>query len=105
MAIIRWFIEYSGTSKEKYQEFIERKLDGIISALLKIRNDKEYDAMSEQIKKMSFVEFEKLVDEVNKKISSTKSIASSNANFKVIPIYSYEELHRRYGGDKTGWRG
>ena len=54
---------------------------------------------------MSFDEFMKLVDEVNKKISSTKNIASSNANFKVIPIYSYEELHRRYGGDKTGWHG
>ena len=47
MAIIRWFIEYSGTSSEKYKEFIERKLDGIIAGLLKIRNDKSYDAMAD----------------------------------------------------------
>ena len=33
MTIVRWFIEYSGTSKQKYQEFIERKLDGIIGTL------------------------------------------------------------------------
>ena len=54
MPIIRWFVEYSGTSKEKYQEFIERKLDSIIAALLKIRNDKTYDSRADEIKKMSY---------------------------------------------------
>ena len=54
MPIIRWFIEYSGTSKEKYQEFIERELDGIIAALLKIRNDKSYDNRADEIKKMTY---------------------------------------------------
>ena len=104
MAIIRWFIEYSGTSKEKYQEFIERKLDGIIAALLKIRADKSYDVMAEQIKKMKFSEFEKLVDEVSKKTSSNATV-KSDATFKVVPIYSYQDLHKRYGGSKTGYKG
>ena len=42
---------------------------------------------------MPFNEFMKLVDEVNKKTSTSSNVNLSNANFKVIPIYSYEELH------------
>ena len=93
MAVIRWFIEYSGTSSEKYKEFIERKLDSIIAGLLKIRNDKAYDADAEKIKKMSFNDFMKLVDEVNSKTSTSTSVKSSDSKYKVVPIYSYEELH------------
>ncbi len=104
MAIIRWFIEYSGSSKQKYQEFIERKLDGTIAALLKIRANKSYDTMTKQIKKMSFADFMKLAAEVTKK-TSTNDIIKSDAKFNVIPIYSYEELHQRYGGSKTGYKG
>ena len=105
MAIIRWFIEYAGTSKEKYQEFIERKLDSIIAALLKMRNDKSYNAMAKQIKKMNFNDFMKLAEEVNKKTSSDNLVATSDASFRVVPIYSYEELNEKYGGNKTGYRG
>lgn len=54
---------------------------------------------------MSFVEFEKLIDEVNAKTSSNGIVASSDATFKVVPIYSYEELNKKYGGNKTGYRG
>lgn len=39
--IIRWFVEYSGSSKEKYQEFIERKLDVVIRSLLEIAASEE----------------------------------------------------------------
>ena len=48
--IVKWFIEYAGTSKEKYQEFIERKLDGIIGTLQVILNDKSYDKVKDEIK-------------------------------------------------------
>ena len=106
MAIVRWFIEYSGTSKEKYQEFIERKLDGIIAALLKIRNDKAYDSRADEIKKMNYDQFMKLADEVNAKTSDDDiNVASSDAIYEVIPIYSYEELHDKYGGSLTGYKG
>ena len=103
--IVRWFIEYAGTSKEKYQEFIERKLDGIIVGLLKIRNDKSYDAMADKIKKMNYEQFMKLVDEVNVKSPVGDVNVQFTAKYKVVPIYSYEELHEKYGGDKTGWHG
>ena len=26
-------------------------------------------------------------------------------DYEVIPIYSYEELHEKFGGDWTGWGG
>ena len=106
MPIIRWFVEYSGTSKEKYQEFIERKLDSIIAALLKIRNDKTYDSRADEIKKMSYDQFMKLVDEVNAKASNDDiAVSQPNASYEVIPIYSYEELHDKYGGPLTGYKG
>ena len=105
MPIIRWFTEYSGTSKDKYQEFIERKLDSIIAALLKIRNDKAYDSRADEIKKMNYDQFMKLADEVNAKASSDVAVATSDAVYEVIPIYSYEELHDKYGGPVTGYNG
>ena len=105
MAIIRWFIEYSNGDMKKYKEFIERKLDGIIVGLLKIRNDKSYDAMADKIKKMNYEQFMKFVDEVNAKSSVGDVNVQFTAKYKVVPIYSYEELHEKYGGDKTGWHG
>ena len=48
--IIRWFIEYSGTDVAKYQEFIERKLDGIIGTLQVILNDPSYDKIKDEMK-------------------------------------------------------
>ena len=106
MPIIRWFIEYSGTSKEKYQEFIERKLDSIIATLLKIRNDKSYNNRVDEIKKMNYDQFMKLADEVNAKASDdATAMSSSDAVYEVVPIYSYEELHNKYGGPVTGYKG
>jgi hypothetical protein len=37
--IIKWFIEYSGDDRQKYQEFIERKLDNIINTLKIVSGD------------------------------------------------------------------
>ena len=105
MPVIRWFIEYSKDSPQKYQDFFAFVIGKIISGLLKIRNNKSYDAKTEQIKKMSFEQFMQLVDEVNAKTKDVDLCIKSNASYEVIPIYSYEELHERYGGDKTGYRG
>jgi len=59
--IVRWFISYASTSKEKYQEFIERKLDGIIGTLQTILNDPSYDKIKDEIKqKWTFAQFEEL---------------------------------------------
>lgn len=86
MAIVRWFIEYSGDSKQKYQEFIERKLDFIIAALLKIRADRSYDAKADEIKKMSFSQFEKLIDEVKSKTSTDNiDVSQVDAKYDVVP--------------------
>jgi hypothetical protein len=45
--LIKWFVEYSGSDKNKYQEFIEGKLDNIIRTLQMILNDKSYDSQRE----------------------------------------------------------
>jgi hypothetical protein len=42
--LIKWFVEYSGSDKNKYQEFIEGTLDNIIRTLQQILNDKSYDS-------------------------------------------------------------
>ena len=106
MAIIRWFIEYSGDSKQKYQEFIEGKMDDIIKALLRITSDKSYDSQREAIKKMSFSDFEKLAEQVNAEASKEDiNVGRSSMKFKVVPIYSYDEFHDKYGGSVTGYNG
>ena len=104
MAIIRWFIEYSGSDKEKYQEFIERKLDNIIAALLKITTDKSYDGKYDELKKMKFADFEKIAEKVNSQKTNIHTNISK-AKYNIVPIYSYEELNKKYGGDKTGYKG
>ena len=106
MAIIRWFIEYSGTSAQKYQEFIEGKLDVIIKTLLRIASDKSFDSQRESIKKMPFADFEKLAEEINAKASKEDiDVSNSKLSFEIAPIYSYDELHDNYGGDFTGYKG
>jgi hypothetical protein len=59
--LIKWFVEYSGSDANKYQELIEGKLDNVIRTLQLILNDKSYDSQREAIKKMSFKDFEKMM--------------------------------------------
>ena len=71
--IIRMFVQYSGTNKTKYQEFIERKLDTIIQKLLIITND---DSLNTQEfknkfqKTMSYEDFEKETKQIEDKIKA-----------------------------------
>ena len=109
-AIIRWFIEYSGSSKERYQEFIEMKLDSIIRSLQVVCNDPVYDKMRDQIKqKWTFEQFEELQAKIedSQRTSSDEKMKSivKKDDYDVIPIYSYEELNEQFGGRWTGYRG
>ena len=108
--IVKWFIAYSGTSKEKYQEFIKRKLDGIIGTLQVILNDPSYDKIKDGIKqKWTLQQFEELQNKISDEAFASsdeklKNIIARN-DYEVIPIYSYEELHEKFGGNKTGYKG
>lgn len=108
--IVKWFIAYSGSSKEKYQEFIERKLDGIIGTLQTILNDPAYDKIKDEIKqKWTLEQFEQLQKKIadEAKASSDEKLKSiqKRDDYEVIPIYSYEELHEKFGGSWTGYKG
>ena len=109
--IIRWFIEYAGTSKEKYQEFIERKLDVVIRSLLEIAASEELTSKyKDKIKQMKFSEFQKLADDLDKQKEASqedklKDIKIQDKGYELIPIYSYEELFKRFGGPRTGVNG
>ena len=107
--LIKWFVEYSGSDKNKYQEFIEGKLDNIIRTLQQISNDKSYDSQRESIKKMSFKDFEKFMSDILVKDQADSDAKLTNIqkkdDYELIPIYSYDELHDRFGGNKTGYNG
>ena len=106
--IIRWFIEYSGTSRQKYQEFLEGKLDGIIRDLQTILNDPKLDQTKrDQLKKISYNEFEKIQTQIadNLKASDTGFSGTESTDYDLIFIKSYEDLHEMFGGPKTGYRG
>ena len=108
--IVKWFIAYSGTSKEKYQEFIERKLDGIIGTLQVILNDPSYDKMRDEIKqKWTFAQFEELQKKIADEAKASSDEKMKNIvkrdSYDLIPIYSYEELYEKFGGSWTGYKG
>ena len=106
--IIRWFIEYSGTSSQKYQEFLEGKLDGIIRDLQTILNDPKLDQTKRDVlKKISYNEFEKIQTQIadNLKASDTGFSGIESTDYDLIFIKSYEDLHKMFGGPKTGYRG
>ena len=106
--IIRWFIEYSGTSRQKYQEFLERKIDGIIRDLQTILNDPKLDQTKrDQLKKISYAEFEKIQTQIadNIKASDTGFSGVESTDYDLIFIKSYEDLHKMFGGPKTGYQG
>lgn len=106
MVIIRWFIEYVGSSFQNYQEFLERKLDGIIRNLQVVIQDKSPEE-KEKIKKYSYKQFEQIQKEYDEKIrkSDTAYTGEIKDDYDVIFIKSYEQLHKMFGGDKTGYKG
>lgn len=110
--IIKWFVQYAGTDKNKYQEFIERKLDGIIKILLWLSNNpNEESKLKEQIKtKWTFDDFEKYQKSIEDKIDAEqanklKNVKLQDKGYEIIPIKSYQELHDKFGGNKTGYKG
>ena len=106
--IIRWFVEYAEDSKRKYQEFIEIKLDSIIQDLQQILNDPKLDqAKRDSLKKISFTEFEKMqkANAENLKSADGKYSGKEKNEYDIIFIKTYEELHEKVGGDKTGYKG
>ena len=128
-SIIKWFIEYSGSDKQKYQEFIEGKLDKIIGILNYVVSQKD-DEVSQfheinkkdkddngnprvyrfkKLKDMDWNTFEKEIfqkysDEISKSVELDKD-SLKNSDYEIVPIYSYDELHDKFGGDKTGYKG
>ena len=105
MTIIRWFVEHAGTSAQKYKEFIETKLDGIIRDLQTMLNDPKADR--ESMKRMSFAEFEKKQKDIADALKSadTDFSGEESADYDLMFIKSYEELHEKFGGNKTGYHG
>jgi len=110
--IIKWFVEYSGSNVKKYQEYLERKLDGIIKTLLYLSsNSTEESKIKEDLKtKWKFEDFEKyqktLEDKINAEQSEKrKNIKLEDKGYEIIKIDSFSEMNKMFGGDKTGYQG
>jgi hypothetical protein len=77
--------------------------------LQQILNDKSYDSQRDLIKKMSFKDFEKLMSDILTKGQADSDAKLANIqqkdDYELIPIYSYDELHDKFGGNKTGYNG
>ena len=106
MVIIRWFIEYAGSSMQKYQEFIERKLDGIIRNLQVVLQNISSEE-KDKLKKISYKDFEQIQKDYDEKIRKSDTIYTGEIkdDYDIIFIKSYEQLHKMFGGDKTGYKG
>ena len=110
--IARWLTEYVGTNQEKYNEFKNEILSKIIEVLrsipLKTPEDKQRKIEIQQ--KWSYKDFENYKKELENKIKvdqeeKAKGFKEKDNGYTLVPIYSYEELNKRYSGLKTGgWR-
>ena len=110
MPIIRMFIQYAGTSKQKYQDFIERKLDQIIRWLQLIVNDSALESKyKEQIKAgMRYEDFETLmkpIENASHTVAKNTKFKIEDKGFEIELIESYKDLHKKYGGSITGYKG
>lgn len=105
--IIRWFVEYAGSNKDRYQEFIERKLDNIIQGLLKITATPQMMEKSQEIKAWTLDQFESWKKNQDDKSNNEKidSDFQETNEYDIVPCYTYEELNSKFGGDKTGYKG
>ena len=108
MPIVKWFIEYN-KDKLSFSDFLNNKLPQIIKTLAYISNNPSEEAkIKDDIKtKWTFEDFEKYQKSIESKIKSSEEEKKRNfkeidKGYTLIPIYSYEELNKRYGGDKTG---
>lgn len=104
--IIRWFIQYSGDSHQKYQEFLETKLDKIIRTLQVVLQDISPEE-KDKLKKAPYDEFEKIQEQYDEKIknSDTDYEGEERNEYDIYFIKSYEQLNEMFGGDKTGYKG
>ena len=105
--IIKWFVEYADGDAEKYQEFIEQKLDTIIRDLLWLSNSPEEELkIKDELKsKWSFDDFEKYQNEVVNQKRNVDIDIQNNSHYQLIPIKSYDEMHSTFGGKWTGYHG
>ena len=57
---------------------------------------------------MDFEDFssmmKKISDEDKARANNTKFVIKDKG-YKIIPFMSYEDLHEKFGGDKTGYKG
>lgn len=105
LPIIRWFIQYSGNSNSKREDFLKHKLDKIIDGFNFVVSNKDENEFKNDLKqKWTLDDFENKVKEL-KSNSKPIEIKGTNAKYTLIPIKTYEELNIKYGGDKTGYKG
>src|SRR5574344_224543 len=111
--IINMLIGYSKNSEDKKKEFIDKNLKNIVKRLDVISHDSnlETDQFKENFKKnWSYEDFinntQSIFDKIDKdQDSKLNNLKNSKSDYDVILINSYEELNKKFGGDKTGYKG
>lgn len=107
--IVKWFIQYSGTSPQAYQNFIEQKFDYILLNLKLIFSnqelfDKIYDSIRNQ---MTFAQFEEYCNRFEQERNASQQNKMQNFverdnGYQLIKIDSYDQLNQMFGGTLTG---
>ena len=108
MPIVKWFIEYFN-KRNNILNFLNTVVPQIIKTLLYISNNPEEESkIKNDIKtKWTLEDFEKYQkqkkDEIVKhQAELAKNFKTKDNGYTLVPIYSYKELNKRYGGTKTG---
>ena len=95
---------------QKYQEFIEQKLDNVIQYLQLFVNDeslveKYRDDVKQQFTYEQFIGMMKPIADKAQQDANSTEFEVVNKGYEIIPIMSYKELHKQFGGRRTGYNG
>ena len=112
-SVVRWYSEdpdnfikpkrSDGTQPEDKLEMSLNFLKQFLNTQDLVQKDGEKVKQSMSLADFSSM-MKKISDEDAKKAASTK-FKVEDKGYKIIPFMSYEDLHKKFGGDKTGYKG
>ena len=107
--LVRWLIEYGGVNQARHTEFFQSKVQSILRYLRIFLNDDQLlqrhrDEVKKNMTLSQFEEFMKSIDDQTRADAEVE-FEVEDKGYKIIPILTYEDLNRQFGGTRTGFQG
>ena len=108
LGIARMYDEQTGGDEDKIEEFKRESTPIFDEYLMWVRDNRKDNSLDDEFnKKMSYQDVVDKVEEIqsDKKKKSDEEMSKmtfSTSNYELVPIKSYQHMHKLFGGNKTG---